>query len=220
MSSITILPNQSGTGRITLVAPVTNSNRTITLPDSDGTVLSNIDLTTTTAAAEGLDNSTLMTPLAMAQSITTFGGLPAGAVIYVAANAAPSGYMKANGAVVSRTTYSRLFAAIGTTYGAGDGSTTFSLPDLRGEFQRGLDDGRGVDSGRGIGTTQSQDTQPHDHTVINTAGPIQTFDPFGTSIPHGASVETMYKYNNLTTTSSGGTETRPRNTAMLACIRF
>lgn len=220
MSSITILPNQSGTGRVTLVAPVTNTNRTLTLPDSSGTVLSNIDLTSNAAAVEGADNSTLMTPVAMSQSVATFAGLPAGGVIYVAANTAPTGYLKANGAVVSRSTYSRLFAAIGTTYGAGDGSTTFSLPDLRGEFQRGLDDGRGVDSGRAIGTAQANLTQSHDHSVINTAGPIQTFDPSGTSIPHGATAETMYKYNNLTSTSSGGTETRPRNTAMLACIRF
>lgn len=217
MSSITILPNRSGTGKVTLVAPVTNTNQTLTLPDNNGTVLSSSDLTTTTAAAEGLDNSTLMTPLAMAQSVNTFCGFPTGAVIYVAANAAPSGYMKANGAVVSRSTYSRLFAAIGTTYGAGDGSTTFSLPDLRGEFQRGLDDGRGVDGGRSIGTAQAQDIQSHDHGVYSTAGPINTGNG---SIPHGRSTETMYKYNNLTTTSTGGTETRPRNTAMLACIRF
>lgn len=217
MSIITILPNQSGTGKVTLVAPVTNTNRTLTLPDNNGTALSSIDLTTTTAAAEGLDNSTLMTPLAMAQSVNTFCGLPAGAVIYVAANAAPSGYMKANGAVVSRSTYSPLFAAIGTTYGAGDGSTTFSLPDLRGEFQRGLDDGRGVDGGRSIGTAQAQDIQSHNHGVNSTAGPINTGNG---SIPHGATTGTMYKYNNLTTTSTGGTETRPRNIPMLACIKF
>jgi microcystin-dependent protein len=51
------------------------------------------------------------------------------------------GWLKCNGAAVSRSTYAVLFAAIGTLYGAGDGTTTFNLPDYRGEFLRGLDDG-------------------------------------------------------------------------------
>ena len=66
----------------------------------------------------------------------------------------PTGWLKCNGALLSRTTYAALFAVIGTTYGAGDGSTTFALPDLRGEFLRGLDDGRGVDGGRALGSAQ------------------------------------------------------------------
>ena len=79
---------------------------------------------------------------------------PAGTVAYVAGSAAPAGWLKANGAAVSRTTYAPLFAAIGTRYGAGDGSSTFNLPDLRGEFIRGWDDGRGVDVGRALGSAQ------------------------------------------------------------------
>lgn len=63
--------------------------------------------------------------------------LPAGSVIAFAANAAPDGYLLCNGATVSRTTYARLFAAIGTTYGAGDGSTTFKLPNLTDKFIQG-----------------------------------------------------------------------------------
>ena len=70
---------------------------------------------------------------------------PAGSVIYHAANTPPTGFLKADGSAVSRSTYSDLFAAIGETYGAGDGSTTFLVPDLRGEFMRGWDDSRGVD---------------------------------------------------------------------------
>ncbi|WP_231679148.1 phage tail protein, partial [Ralstonia pseudosolanacearum] len=59
-------------------------------------------------------------------------------------------------------TYAALYAEIGTTFGAGDGAATFNLPDLRGEFLRGWDDGRGVDSGRGIGTWQSGSPVVHD----------------------------------------------------------
>ena len=75
-------------------------------------------------------------------------GVPSGTVIYHAANTAPTGFLKANGAAVSRSTYSDLFTAIGTTFGVGDGSTTFNVPDLRGEFMRGWDDSRGVDGSR------------------------------------------------------------------------
>ena len=67
----------------------------------------------------------------------------------------PLGFLKCDGSAISRTDFSRLFSVIGTTYGAGNGSTTFNLPDLRGEFLRGFDDGRTVDSGRVIGTAQS-----------------------------------------------------------------
>ena len=66
----------------------------------------------------------------------------------------PDGYIKANGAVISRSVYSWLFSKIGTTFGAGNGSTTFDLPDLRGEFLRGWSDGRGVDAGRVFGSGQ------------------------------------------------------------------
>lgn len=59
------------------------------------------------------------------------------------------------GASMRRAAYASLFAAIGTTYGAGDGATTFALPDLRGEFVRGFDDGRGVDVGRSFGSSQA-----------------------------------------------------------------
>lgn len=81
--------------------------------------------------------------------------IPSGAVMYFARSTAPNGWLKANGAAVSRTAYAALFAAIGTTYGAGDGRTTFNLPDLRGEFVRGWDDGRGIDSRRALGSAQS-----------------------------------------------------------------
>lgn len=58
--------------------------------------------------------------------------VPAGCVAHTAASTAPSGWLLCDGATVSRTTYSDLFAAIGTTFGAGNGTTTFGLPNLKG----------------------------------------------------------------------------------------
>jgi len=75
----------------------------------------------------------------------------------------PAGWLKANGAAVSRTVYADLFAAIGTRFGAGDGVKTFNLPDARGEFIRGWDDGRGADPGRALGTAQAFLNASHTH---------------------------------------------------------
>ena len=97
------------------------------------------------------------------------GMVPSGAVLYFAGRTAPAGWLKANGAAVSRTAYAALFAAIGTTYGAGDFLNTFNLPDLRGEFLRGWDDGRGVDTGRGFGSAQAHALQSHQHGLAMAA---------------------------------------------------
>lgn len=66
----------------------------------------------------------------------------------------PAGYLIEDGAAVGRVAYATLFAAIGTTYGAGDGATTFNLPDSRGEVWRGLDLSAGRDVGRALGSKQ------------------------------------------------------------------
>ncbi|MCO5412845.1 phage tail protein [Ralstonia mojiangensis] len=125
----------------------------------------------------------------------------------------PYGWFKANGAAVSRVTYKELYAVIGTAFGAGDGSTTFNLPDLRAEFLRGWDDGRGVDAGRGLGTFQADDFRAHSHTVPNDI----VFSGNGTAFPGGPY---GVNFSGRFTGTSGGAETRPRNIAMLACIRY
>ena len=92
-------------------------------------------------------------------------GVPSGSVFCRAVATVPTGYLECNGAAVSRTTYSALFAVIGTTYGAGNGSSTFNVPDLRGEFIRGFDNGRGVDSGRSVATSQGGQNASHNHSL-------------------------------------------------------
>jgi len=175
---------------------------------------------TTTAAvptsALGSGTANGSTFLAGDRTFKVVEGTPAGTVITVAMNTAPTGYLKANGAVVSRSTYAALFAAIGTTFGAGNGSTTFALPDLRGEFIRGWDDGRGVDSGRVFGSSQSQEIQSHSHAWNGYGGSGSVRPNVGMSgsfvsntAPEGTAVA-----------DHGGAETRPRNIALLACIKF
>jgi len=138
-----------------------------------------------------------------------------GEVCFFAMNTAPAGFLKANGALVSRTTYSNLFAVIGTTFGTGDGSTTFALPDLRGEFLRGWDDSRGVDASRTFGSSQTDAFKSHTHTTYFTNG----YDNTGVVYPTGgSSVRTNSIY--YATTATGDAETRPRNIALLACIKY
>lgn len=145
----------------------------------------------------------------------TVTGVPAGAVMHFAMATPPTGWLEANGALVSRSTYASLFAAIGTIFGVGDGSTTFNLPDLRGEFVRGHDNGRGVDSGRVFGSYQAYGLQSHTHTYVE---PVLSAYP----LSHDSSLEADRSVTTTTGTSSatGGTETRPRNVALLACIKF
>ena len=164
------------------------------------------------------------------------GMVPSGAVLYFAGQTAPAGWLKANGAAVSRTAYAALFAAIGTTYGAGDGSTTFNLPDLRGEFMRGWDDGRGIDHGRAFGSAQGD-------AIRNISGSISTgsnsgHQLFDQATATGALAISQKHWKTWTMdTRDGGnnpsafdfdasrvvpvaSENRPRNIALLACIKI
>jgi len=144
------------------------------------------------------------------------GVVPSGAVLPFAMSTAPSGWLECNGLAVSRTLYASLFAAIGTTYGAGDSSTTFNLPDLRGEFIRGWDNGRGADtSGRVFGSAQVASGLGHIGTLGSVLAPsVADTDP-----------STTYNFNGTNGGSQGSSTTftryrfRPRNVAMLYCIK-
>lgn len=122
----------------------------------------------------------------------------------------PAGWLECNGATVSRTAYAALFAKIGTTWGAGDGATTFAVPDLRGEFIRGWDNGRGVDNGRAFATAQADELKAHAHDVQKSSS-----DADGSTFSPGSG-----SFGVQATSTTGGTETRPRNVAMLFCIKF
>lgn len=74
--------------------------------------------------------------------------MPAGVILPYGGATAPAGWLLCNGAQISRTTYAKLFAAIGTAHGSGNGSSTFHLPDLRGRFLRGTDGGAARDPNR------------------------------------------------------------------------
>lgn len=155
----------------------------------------------------------------------------AGEMAFFARNTAPTGWLKANGAAVSRTTYARLFERIGTSFGIGDGSTTFTLPDMRGEFPRGWSDGSQYDSGRVWGTYQGASSvygaslQPgigwingildgqQEHAVLSnwdgTTADVTVSAPRNAGTVIAAATSVRY-----------GRTVRPRNLALLACIKY
>lgn len=135
-----------------------------------------------------------------------------GQVVAFAIGAAPPGWLVCDGSAVSRTTYADLFAAISTNFGTGNGTTTFNLPDLRGEFIRGFDSGRGVDAGRGFGTFQSDQLGTHNHGIKGQ----QVERGTGTLVTVLDSSQPVITY----TDNAGGNETRPRNVALLYCIKY
>ena len=147
------LRDSSNSNFIAIQAPSNvSSDITLTLPNSDGDANDVLQS----------DGSGNLSFTALPQAV------PTGSVHMMATTTAPSGYLKCNGTAISRTTYAALFAIIGTTHGAGDGSSTFNVPDLRGEFVRGWDDSRGVDSGRNFGTSQSDNNKQHNHSASST----------------------------------------------------
>ena len=157
---------------------------------------------------------------------------PVGSVYTFAGTAVPVGWLKCNGALLSRTTYASLFAVIGTTYGAGDGSTTFALPDLRGEFVRGADDGRGVDAGRVFGSAQSDAVQAWTATMTLQRAQVNSTEIYSGAISVGAtsgsttgpggawSASVMTIGPGVNSTARTAAESRPRNVAMHYIIKY
>jgi microcystin-dependent protein len=137
----------------------------------------------------------------------------------------PPGWLLCNGTNVSRTTYASLFAAIGTAWGGGDGSTTFNLPDMRGVFLRGMDGGRGMDQdgvNRTVGSYQADMLASHSHSAHN-AGAGQGFIE-GTGSPAfwaaGGPPGSLGMATYTSTTAFGGSETRPKNVDVNYIIKY
>ena len=149
--------------------------------------------------------------------------MPAGSVIPYAGASAPTGFLLCDGSNVSRTTYATLFAVIGTTYGAGDGSSTFALPDLRGRVVAGQDDMGGASADRltdqtgglngdTLGDTGGSETHTlttaqlasHTHSFSDTdsitVGTLVT----GDSVNRGGSGQ-LFSNNSVTVSISGTT---------------
>ena len=172
-------------------------------------------------------------------------GVPVGTILAHAANTPPSGFLECNGSNISRSTYATLFSTISTTFGVGDGSSTFALPDLRGQFIRGWANTGSTDASRVFGSTQTDQNKNHTHTTDSTTltgGIRKISEGFGAGgSATGVFTKTTDGNNTITGSSStspvggvdfdgththtisssgGGTEARPTNLALMYIIKF
>ncbi|CDZ29419.1 Hypothetical protein NGAL_HAMBI490_42850 [Neorhizobium galegae bv. officinalis] len=178
---------------------------------------------TAPTATAGTNTTQLATTAYVSAAVDAIIGVAAGAIAPFAMVTPPAGWMKCNGAAVSRSTYAALFTAIGTSWGVGNGTTTFNVPDLRGYFLRGLDDGRGVDTGRAFGTAQEDAMQGHRHDMLGSETPTSAGGS-GNAAPQyrtGSSATTRDPVTDgVNGTPRTAAETRPKNIALPFFIKF
>jgi microcystin-dependent protein len=151
---------------------------------------------------------------ALVKEVSRLGSaVPVGAVMAFPTGIVPPGFLELDGSVQTIATYPDLATYLGTTYNKGDeGTGNFRLPDSRGEFLRGWDHGRGVDAGRNVGTAQADMLKAHNHSVSSTGSEIVQGNASGLAV-------TNWRVSQGVTGSAGGTETRPRNVAVMWCIK-
>lgn len=159
------------------------------------------------------------------QGMVQIGLSEIGEVITTSSASCPDGSIPADGAAVSRSQYNLLFSKIGITHGQGDGATTFNVPDYRGRFLRGVDGSAnndpdkasraamnaGGNTGNNVGSVQGDQFASHTHTDrwISVGG--------GGATGYGGQTGTI---GSLSSGSTGGSETRPKNAFVNYCIRF
>lgn len=148
-------------------------------------------------------------------------GSEIGSVSAFAMPTPPTGWLVCDGSAISRTEYADLFASIGTLWGHGNEVSTFNLPDLRGEFVRGFDDGRGVDVGRVFGSAQAEMLKDHLHSFkwSNSAVSRSSDNLLTGGIMTDSDAQIDGGTTFFSEESGGGDETRPRNIAMTYAIK-
>jgi len=165
-----------------------------------------------------------------AATVSNF-GVPVGAVFHLATSTVPVGYLKCNGDTVPNGSgtvqgitadFSALYATLGSTYGSAG-----KMPDLRGQFVRGFDDGRGVDTGRTMGSGQADAFQGHEHVsfpdeiAMAYSGSGRGLGSYNIWYGNGTtSGQTKLASDGVNGTPRAGSETRPKNVALMAVIKY
>jgi microcystin-dependent protein len=151
-------------------------------------------------------------------------GSPIGSYLFWSLASAPTNYLACDGSAISRTTYASLFGVIGTTYGVGDGSTTFTLPDCKGKVLVGYDsaetefDAIGETGGAKTHTLSTTEMPAHTHTKTIATGGLN-----GGGVPTGWSADVGNGTGTGTTDSTGGGGAHnnlPPYITALVCIRY
>ena len=182
----------------------------------------------TTLAGHGITDT--YTKAEIEAMVAQSSSLPVGSMVAFPKGPVPVGFFEANGGLLSIAAYPDLAAYLGTTFNTGtEGAGNFRLPDSRGEFLRGWDNGRGVDAGRVIGSVQGAEMAAHSHYNNvrtspdgNASSAVTSFGPaltVATSKVLQTSTNTYSDAGNYPLSTAGGAETRPRNLAVMWCIK-
>ncbi|WP_228533537.1 phage tail protein [Pseudomonas sp. UFMG81] len=148
--------------------------------------------------------------------LNTASALPVGAMLPFPKGSVPAGFLEVDGSVQSAAVYPDLATYLGGAFDKGDeGAGNFRLPDSRGEFLRGWDHGRGVDLQRTLGSTQPHSMQSHNHEMW--AGGLYA----SVSSTNGGAAAPWVNGSAIVmkTGTAGGDETRPRNLAVMWCLK-
>ena len=195
----------------------------------DADQLDGLHSTSFATAAQGVkaDNAQPAATAVNTGNVNSYVAVMTGAVNSFAQPVCPTGWVKANGQAISRSTNSALFAVVSTMYGTGDGSTTFNVPDLRGVFARGWADDNGIyDVGRAMNSTkQASSNLSHAHGVTdpghNHGGGATTMSGGYVAGPNAIiTTNTAAATTGITVNPDGTTESRPVNLALLYCIKL
>ena len=182
----------------------------------------------TTLAGHGITDT--YTKAEIEAMVAQASSLPVGSMVAFPKGTVPAGFFEVNGSALSIAEYPDLAAYLGTTFNKGDeGAGNFRLPESRGEFLRGWDNGRGVDAGRALGSAQADAFKKHRH--LGGVGSVWggNVDPF---VYGRTDVDTPGQANSFVaetsstgvnsqgyTSEAGDSETRPRNLAVMWCIK-
>lgn len=170
--------------------------------------------------------------------------IPVATILPFAGTVAPTGFLLCNGQTVSRVTYADLYTAVGTSFGSGNGSTTFHVPDFRGRFLRGVDGGQGRDpdrlirtamnsggnSGDDVGSVQTDELAGHQHYTVTNATSASSGGLNASQYLHAANNSGTNAFYTLAgggaaanvglTSVNGGNETRPENANVNFIIKY
>jgi len=237
------IPGNLGIGGTLTYEDVTNVDSVGVITARSGVNVSGGEVkvgTAVTVSSGGVITSGIVTATSFVGSganLTGVVSIPTGMIAPFAMSTPPTGWLECNGATISRSTYAALFSAIGTTYGAGDGSSTFLLPDLRATFIRGFDNSRGIDTGRTFGSFQDQgipamkgdiaDAHGNSRTQTNAvSGFTNVFEGIGTSSwrtsiesSSGQYAEVRFDSTRIIPDAPNG-GVRPRNLALMYMIKI
>ena len=186
----------------------------VALSDLITYLASNLNITSSMITDGTIQAGDIATGAITADKLSSGAALPAGCIMAWTTGTAPSGWLLCGGQDVSRTLYADLFTAIATTYGAGDGSSTFNVPDLRGRVIAGLDDmGGGGAAGRltaansGIATSINQAGGSAQHTLTESEMPAHTHTVTGARVQVGPDNGVAYAAGGSSTYSAAVTTT-------------